>query len=181
MGSAWLVSGSIEKNSTKDFIMPSREALESTVPRIVKNARRAIKRQVTMGTTRLTNLLQKPSDGDFDFDNISYPVVLEVYTKLMSDFELINQLHDRYVQVRAEGQDDDEENRLVDEEVRYMLDVSTQMYAVLEVYMKYEKSFKKPRENARKGCQSKSGSHQQTDSSVQCQSSREPLGENSSK
>ena len=64
--------------------MPSREALESTVPRVVKNARRAIKRQVTMGTTRLTNLLQKTSDGKFDFDNISYPVVLEVYTNLKS-------------------------------------------------------------------------------------------------
>ena len=123
--------------------MTSMEALKSTDPRAVKYARRAVKGQVTMGATRLTNLLQKTTDGKFDFDNISYPIVSEVYTKLMSDFELINQLHDRYVQVRAEGQDDDEENRLVDEEVRYMLDVSTQMYAVLEVYMKYEKSFKK--------------------------------------
>ena len=48
--------------------MTSREALKSTDPKAVKNARRAIKGQVTMGTTRLTNLLQKTSDGDFDFE-----------------------------------------------------------------------------------------------------------------
>ena len=95
-----------------------------------------------MGSTRLTNLLQKTSDGDFDFDNISYPVVSEVYTKLMSDFGLITQLHDRYVQIRDEGQDDDEEDKLVQEETQYMLNVSTQIDTVLGVYMKYDKSFK---------------------------------------
>ena len=128
--------------------MTSKEALNSSDPRVVKTARRAIKGQITIATSQLSNLLHKKTDGDFDLNEISYPIVSEIHNKLKSNFELINQLHDRYVQVRAEGQDEDEENRLVDEEVRYMLDVSTQMYAVLEVYMKYDKSFKMQEKDA---------------------------------
>ena len=130
--------------------MTSREALKSSDPRVVKTARRAIKGQIMIATSQLSNLLHKKSDGDFDLDNISYPIVSEIHNKLNSNFELINQLHDRYGQVRAEGQDDDEENRLVEEEVRYMSDVSTQVYTVLEVFMKYEKVFKK-QEKCNKG------------------------------
>ena len=168
-------------NSTKDFIMTSMEALKSTDPRAVKYARRAVKGQVTMGATRLTNLLQKTTDGKFDFDNISYPVVSEVYTKLMSDFGLITQLHDRYVQIRDEGQDDDEEDKLVQEETQYMLNVSTQIDTVLGVYMKYDKSFKQQEKMQEKRGKSETGSRQQKDSYVQCQRSSEPFIENSSK
>ena len=93
--------------------MTSREALNSSDPRVVKTARRAIKGQITIATSQSSNLLHKKSDGDFKLNEVS-----EIHSKLKSNFELINQLHDRYVQVRDEGQDDDEENRLVEEEVR---------------------------------------------------------------
>ena len=80
--------------------MSSREALKSSDPRVVKTARRTVKGQITNNTNQLSNLLHKKSDGDFDLDNISYPIVSEIHNKLNSNFELINQLHDRYGQVR---------------------------------------------------------------------------------
>ena len=73
--------------------MASVEALKSSDCNEVKNARRAIKSQVTISTNTLTeNIKRKPDDNKFDHENINRSAVQDLNKKLNTNFELMRDL-----------------------------------------------------------------------------------------
>ena len=89
--------------------MTSQAALKSTDPQEIKKARQVTKGQITVAVNKLTTILEKESNGDFDHENISRTEAVQVHTRMDENFQLFQKLHSRYCQFRAGGADDTEE------------------------------------------------------------------------
>ena len=96
------------------------EAIKSGQPKDVKRARASISAQITCDINLLKRELAKELNGDFDYEKIS-PQLIKIQKKKLSDhFELIQKLHEKYLEVREEGVDDEAEQLLMEDNIRYM-------------------------------------------------------------
>ena len=81
----------------------TEEALVSTDPKLVKRLRGSSSTQVLCNLNILIKALANRKDGQFDFENISPQLVVGHKSKLLSHFEMIQKLHERYIVLRETG------------------------------------------------------------------------------
>ena len=107
------------------------EALVSEDPKVVKRLRGSISTQVTCDINLLKKELSKRQDGKFELDKISHQLIKIQKKKLISHFETIQKLHDRFILIREEGLSDEAEAELADEDAKYMENVTLQVCPIL--------------------------------------------------
>ena len=93
-------------------MVTATEALLSSDPKIVKRLRGSISTQLSCDKNILEKALSQKINGNFDFEKISPQLVKTQKGKLQNHFELVQKLHDKYIEVREEGLNDEEEQSL---------------------------------------------------------------------
>ena len=90
----------------------------------IKKARRNAKYKVTRFYNYLSGLLQVSSEGTHDHTNLTGEEVKKATEELQVAYKDAQKLHDAYQLNRAEGNTEQEEDRLADEEEKWMDGVS---------------------------------------------------------
>ena len=103
----------------------AEEALKSNDPKVVKRLRGSISTQLTCDINLLEKELAKKKDGKYDLDQINHQLMKMEKKKLHTHLDLIEKLHDRYLAIREEGLDDDEEQLLKAGDIQYREGTST--------------------------------------------------------
>ena len=85
------------------------EALKSDDPKEVKRLRGSISTQISCDINLLQKELSKKVEKGFDYGRISPQLIKTQKKKLLGHFELIQKLHERFIQVREEGLDEETE------------------------------------------------------------------------
>ena len=116
------------------------EAMKSDDPKIVKRLRGSINSQLSCDVHLLEKELDKKTDGKFDLGRISHQLIKVQRKKLTDHFEVVQNLHDRYVQIRQEGEDDQAEESLVTEDSQYLEVVTRKVCAVLDGLSLYDEA-----------------------------------------
>ena len=124
-------------------MMADEDILNSMDPEEIKQKRKSRRIHVTASQNRLTNLLAKKEGNDFDHKVISPREVKQVEEKLDQNFELFLKLHERYCEIRAAGKDDAEEQKLVEKDAEYIMEVTSKVYPLLDQLDSYHKSLAK--------------------------------------
>ena len=117
----------------------AEEALKSTDPTQIKNARSVVKGKVTSAVNSI-EALEKNSAGEFIHAKISRTNALASKTKLDTNFELIRKLHEHYCSHRERGKDDAAEEALVDKDEEYITEIELNAHKALDVFTEYELS-----------------------------------------
>ena len=113
-------------------MVTATEALESSDPKIVKRLRGSISTQLSCDINILEKALSHKVDGSYDFGKISPQLVKTQKVKLKNHFDLVQKLHEKYIEVREEGLNDDEENSLIKDDINYIEQLTSKVYPVLE-------------------------------------------------
>ena len=77
--------------------MSMDEGLQSTDVSVIKNARKVAKGKVTKGVNSLNLSLAQNTDESFVFNDIDDATVGEAHANLLSNYDLFQELHIRYV------------------------------------------------------------------------------------
>ena len=137
------------------------EALTSDDPKVVKRLRGTISAQITCDVNLLNKELSKKLGEEFVLDKISHQLIRVQKKKLTDHFEVIQKLHDRYICIREEGDNDESEEKLVEQDISYMEQVTMKVCPILDEIQKYEdaltyttklKSLIKTNNDARDAC-----------------------------
>ena len=75
--------------------------------------------------------MAKKKDGKYDLDQISHQIMKIQKKKLLTHLDLIEKLHDRYLAIREEGLNDDEEQLLQTGDIKYMEDITLKVGPLL--------------------------------------------------
>ena len=118
----------------------AEEALKSTDPILIKNARSVVKGKVTSAVKSI-EALDKDSAGEFDHTKISRTNALASKTKLETNFELVRKLHEHYCIYREKEKDDTSEEALVEKDENYITEVELNAHKALDVFAEYDCSF----------------------------------------
>ena len=81
----------------------AKEALLSTDPGLVKRLRGSLSAQIACDTNLLNTELSKKEGGLFVFERISHNLVKTQKEKLLANFDVIQQLHDRLIEILDGG------------------------------------------------------------------------------
>ena len=127
------VGGKISLNMVR-----AEEAINSDDPKTVKRARRSINTQISCELGLLVKELAKETDGDYNYDQISPELIKSQRKKLEAHFDLIQKLHERYLDVREEGINDVEEQSRIKEDINFMADITSKVCPVLDKVNNYE-------------------------------------------
>ena len=126
-----------------------REALKSDEPSIVKNARGKIKVQVTIALKKLEGLLNK-KDGKFDHDQISELEISKYQKRLKDNFDLFDNLHQRYCFLRPVCADEDTEMKEQQVDFDYFDETEIKYDALINLHAEYSESLVKYKDNKKK-------------------------------
>ena len=126
-----------------------REALKSDEPSIVKNARGKIKVQVTIALKKLEGLLNK-KDGKFDHDQISELEISKYQKRLKDNFDLFDNLHQRYCFLRPVCADEDTEMKEQQVDFDYFDETEVKYDALINLHAEYSESLVKYKDNKKK-------------------------------
>ena len=85
------------------------EATQSNDQIFVKRMRDVVSSQISCDVTLLGKELAKKESGQFEIEKISCQLIKVQKEKLLLHFDLIKKLHDRYIQIRNEGDSEDSE------------------------------------------------------------------------
>ena len=121
-------------------MVTAEEALQSQDPKTVKRLRGSINTQIQCDVNLLEKELQKKQNGNFDLSKISPQLIKIQKKKLLSHFELIQKLHDRFVAIREEGETEDAEAALVQDDMNYMLNITVLVCPILDGVDAYEEA-----------------------------------------
>ena len=137
------------------------EALTSDDPKVVKRLRGTTSAQITCDVNLLNKELSKKLGEEFVLDKISHQLIRVQKKKLTDHFEVIQKLHDRYICIRDEGDNVESEEKLVEQDISYMEQVTMKVCPILDEIQKYEdaltyttklKSLIKTNNDARDAC-----------------------------
>ena len=117
-------------------MVTAKEAIKSNDPKEVKRCRSSINTQITCDLILLKKELSKEKNGGFDFEDISQQMITMQKKKLSDHFELIQKLHERYLEVRVEGSTDEEEELLIKEDVSFMENITSKVCPILDLINK---------------------------------------------
>ena len=124
-------------------MVTATEALSSSDPKIVKRLRGSICTQLSCDINILEKALSHKINNSFDFGKISPQLVKTQKAKLQNHFDLVQKLHEKYIEVREEGLNDDEEKCLVKEDIDYIEQLTSKVYPVLEAIEDFEENLSK--------------------------------------
>ena len=125
------------KMSDETFQSPQQKALLSTDPQEIKAARSVIKGKLTSASNSFGGLNDlKVKDGKFDHEKINSESILVAHEKLITNFELVNKLHDVYCGYRERGEDE----ALAVKDVEYLDEIEKKVCESLDVYSSYTMS-----------------------------------------
>ena len=119
-------------------MVTAEEALKSDDPIVVKRLRSSISAQITCDLNILEKELSKKRGEAFNFEKISPQLVKTQKKKLVAHFELIQRLHDRFMEVRDEGLNEETEASLVESDVEFMTGITSKVCPVLDSIDSYE-------------------------------------------
>ena len=119
-------------------MVTAEEALKSSDPKEIKRLRGSISTQITIDINLLAKELAKKTGGSFDLDKMCHQIIKIQKEKLLTHFDLIQKLHERYVERREEGIDEAAEQSLVSEDVQYLEDIVTKIGPILDEIEAYE-------------------------------------------
>ena len=119
------------------------EALTSTDPDTVKRFRRSCRIQIFCTKNILEKTLSQRNNEEFEFEKIS-PLLIENHkVKLRNQFDLIQNLHERYIELCYGCPVMNDEKESIKEDIAFLEDISSKVYPVLDVISQYEESFKR--------------------------------------
>ena len=116
----------------------AEEALKSDDPKVVKRLMRSNSTQLTCDINLLETELTKKKDGKYNLDQINHQIMKIQKKKLHTHLDLIEKLHDRYLAIREEGLDDDEEQLL---KIKYREDITVKVGLILQGLAVYKENF----------------------------------------
>ena len=119
-------------------MVSAEEALSSDVPATVRKLRGAIKVQIICDIKLLEKELAKRKDEELDLASISHELMKLQKKKLIAHFDLIQKLHDKYLEIREEGISTEAEEKLLLEDVNYMEEITSKVCPVLDAIGHYE-------------------------------------------
>ena len=119
-------------------MVTAEEALKSTDPQEVKRLRSSISGQITCDINILQRELSKKKGDCFDFDKISPQLIKTQKKKLVSHFELVQKLHERFCDVREEGVDEQAESNLVESDTEFMISIMSKVCPLLDIVDQFE-------------------------------------------
>ena len=119
-------------------MVSAEEALSSDVPATVKKLRGSIKVQIICDIKLLEKELAKKKDEELDLASISHELMKLQKKKLIGHFDLIQRLHDKYLEIREEGTCTEAEEKLQLEDVNYMEEITSKVCPVLDAIGHYE-------------------------------------------
>lgn len=119
-------------------MVTAEEALTSNDPTVVKRLRGSISAQVTSDLNILEKELSKKQGEIFNYEGISPQLIKIQKKKLLSHFDILQKLHERYAQIREEGVDEEVELTLVEADSNYIETITTKVCPILDLIDKYE-------------------------------------------
>ena len=112
--------------------MSMDEGLQSTDVSVIKNARKVAKGKVTKGVNSLDMSLVQNTDESFIFNDIDDATVGEAHAHLLSNYDLFQELHERYVDYASLEGDKNEK--------QYAKNVADAFSAANRQYVRFKKS-----------------------------------------
>ena len=112
--------------------MSMDEGLQSTEVSVIKNARAVAKGKVTKGVNSLNILLVQNADESFVYDVIDDATVGDAYALLLTNYDIFQELHERYIDHAGLESDANEKN--------YAKIVADTFSAINRKYVKFKKS-----------------------------------------
>lgn len=94
----------------------------------------------TRAANRLFGLMPD-EDGRFDFETINRIEVENMYGKMKEHFEMIQELHIRFMHFRPEGATEAAEELLVGQDDDYIHDIEDRYYQACRSYEAYNKQY----------------------------------------
>ena len=120
----------------------SEEALKSDDVALIKRCRSSMATQITADLLMLNRELNKKVNESFDLPSINDQVVQSKRKHLSEHFELILKLHERFVELRAEGVTEAEEQDLIQADITFIDAIEMKVYATKDVLSKYDDALK---------------------------------------
>ena len=99
------------------------EALTSEDPKVVKRLRGSCSTQISCNLNILEKALSQRINNDYDYGKISPQLIRTHKAKLQNHFDLVQKLHDKFIELREEGSDEKEEEQLLKEDISYIQDI----------------------------------------------------------
>ena len=119
-------------------MVSATDALTSSDPKLVKKLRGSIKTQLMVDVNILEKALAEKTNNQFNFDKISLQLVKSQRIKLQDHFNLVQKLHDHFIELRDEGHNTEEEDQLVIQDVDYMEKITSKVYPLLDEIERFE-------------------------------------------
>ena len=120
--------------------MAAQTALKSQDLGEIKKGRSAIKGQITTAVKRLESIFAQKDGEDFNHEKISKSEVSQMEKRLNENFDIFQQLHQKCCEKRDIGEDDAKEEKLAEEDEEYFEQVTSKVYPVLDMFVKYNRS-----------------------------------------
>ena len=115
--------------------------MKSNHPKGIKKLCGSMSAQITCDLRLLNNELTKKLADKYNLETMSYQLISMQKKKLLEHFDLIQQLHARYVTVRDEGENNDAEEALVEEDIEYMQKITIKVCTILDELALYEEAY----------------------------------------
>ena len=125
-------------NLLLDNMVTAEDALKSEDPKEVKRLRGSISAQISCDINHLQKELSKELENEFDYERISPQLIKTQKKKLLGHFDLIQKLHERFMEVREEGFDEQTEQELAALDMNYSEDITSKFCPVLDCIDRYE-------------------------------------------
>ena len=106
----------------------------------IKKGRSAIKGQITTAVKRLQSIFAQKIGEDFNHEQISKSEVSQMEKRLNENFDIFQQLHQKCCEKRDIGEDDAKEEKLAEEDEVYVEQVTSKVYPVFDMFVKYNRS-----------------------------------------
>ena len=116
------------------------EALLSEDPKIIKRLRGAFNTQIISDIDILNVELSKKNDEGFRLDEISHNLIEMKNKQLLNNFEVVKKLHGKYVVIRNEGGYIESEQKLVEDDIKFMECLTLKVCQILDELDKFEKA-----------------------------------------
>ena len=128
-----------EKNkdieNTEHLIVDMDEVVKSNDYQEVWDAMKLVRSRVKKCIRDITGLIKNPDDkSELDHNKVNREAVIDIRKKVMDDFELIMNLHERCIELK-------EEECSVEVDCDYMKEVANIYYEALEAHTKYGENY----------------------------------------
>ena len=100
------------------------EALKSDDPQTIKSFMGSITSHITCDIKLIETELEKKQNGEFDIERISHQLIRLQKIRLSTHFNLIQDLNDRYIEVREAGVTEEAEKLLLKDDIAFIQQIA---------------------------------------------------------